>query len=40
LQNLFQIWKRPVHLETYDDDRPIVMSFDGEEHSHEERTED
>ncbi len=40
LENLFKIWKRPVHLETYDDERPVVLTFDGEEHSHQERTED
>ena len=40
LENLFQIWQRPVHLETCDDDRPVVMSYDGTEHTVEDRTED
>jgi stage V sporulation protein R len=40
LENLFKVWKRPVHLETFDDDRAVVMSFDGTEHTHEGRTED
>ncbi len=40
LQNLQAIWARPVHLETYDDDRPVVMSYDGTGHSVQSRTED
>jgi stage V sporulation protein R len=40
LENLYLLWKRPVHLETCDDDRPIVLSYDGEEHTVEDRTED
>lgn len=40
LENLQTIWKRPVHLETYDDDRPAVMSYDGSEHTTQERSED
>jgi len=40
LENLHTIWKRPVHLETYDDDRPAVMSYDGSEHTAQERSED
>ena len=39
LENLHAIWKRPVHLETHEDDRPIVMSYDGSEHSVQERSE-
>jgi stage V sporulation protein R len=26
LENLHRIWTRPVHIETFDDDQPIVMS--------------
>ncbi len=40
LEGLYALWKRPVHLETYDDDLPIVLSFDGAEHTTEERSED
>ncbi len=40
LEQLQKIWKRPVHLETYDDDRAIVMSYDGSEHTHQDRSED
>ncbi len=39
LENLHKVWKRPVHLETHDDDRPIVMSYDGSEHSVQDRSE-
>ena len=39
LENLHAIWKRPVHLETHEDDRSIVMSYDGSEHSVQERSE-
>jgi stage V sporulation protein R len=31
LKNLFRIWRRPVHLESKDDDRTRVLSFDGTE---------
>jgi stage V sporulation protein R len=36
LANVQSIWKRPVHLETHFDDRPLVLHFDGTEHSEEE----
>src|SRR5690606_34395836 len=39
LANIQYIWKRPVHLETYVDDVPVVMSFDGVEHRTEDRGE-
>src|SRR5690606_11060941 len=39
LENVQQLWKRPVHLETYVDDEPVVMSFDGTEHKLEPRSE-
>jgi stage V sporulation protein R len=32
LSNLFQIWSRPVHLETTIDEVKTVLSFNGEEH--------
>jgi stage V sporulation protein R len=32
LENLHAIWKRPVNLETYVDDVPVALSFDGVEH--------
>lgn len=38
LENLHALWTRPVHLETYDDDKAIVISYDGEEHTQEERS--
>ena len=31
LKNLHRLWRRPVHIETQDDDRPRVISFDGTE---------
>ncbi len=40
LENLYLLWKRPVHLETCDDDRPIVLNYDGVEHTVEERRGD
>ncbi len=40
LESLHTIWKRPVHLETYDEDKPIVLSYDGAEHKTEERSDD
>ncbi len=40
LENLQKIWKRPVHLETFDDDRAIIMSYDGSEHTLQDRSED
>jgi stage V sporulation protein R len=33
LENVQHLWKRPVSLETYIDDSPVVLSFDGSEHS-------
>src|SRR5690606_23002567 len=39
LENIHQIWKRPVHVETYVDDAPVVMSYDGAEHKTEPRSE-
>jgi stage V sporulation protein R len=40
LRCLYAMWKRPVHLETCDDDRPIVLSYDGTEHTVQDRSED
>ncbi len=41
LQNLYRIWRRPVHLETFEeDDKPIVLSYDGTEHKTESRSEE
>lgn len=36
LQNLQTLWKRPVHLETIYDERRMIFSCDGEEHSEQE----
>jgi stage V sporulation protein R len=33
LANLQAIWSRPVHLETVRDEKPVLMSFDGTDHS-------
>jgi stage V sporulation protein R len=33
LENVQRLWRRPVHVETYVDDDPAVMSFDGTAHS-------
>ena len=33
LANLQFIWSRPVHLQTVVDDKPLLLSFDGTEHS-------
>jgi stage V sporulation protein R len=33
LANLQYIWARPVHLETISDGHPVVLSFDGSEHT-------
>ena len=33
LENVFQLWKRPVHIETILDDEITVLSFDGTEHT-------
>jgi stage V sporulation protein R len=35
LENLHALWKRPVNLETFIDDEPIALSFDGAEHRQE-----
>jgi stage V sporulation protein R len=32
LENLFRIWKRPVHIETVVDEETTVLSYDGHEH--------
>jgi stage V sporulation protein R len=32
LKNLHRLWRRPVHLETMDDDRGRLLSYDGTEH--------
>jgi stage V sporulation protein R len=40
LENVQALWKRPVHLETYVDEEPVVLSYDGVEHTTESRTED
>lgn len=39
LENIHYIWKRPVHVETYLEDEPVLMSFDGTEHGMMRRTE-
>ena len=33
LRNLHKLWARPVHLETVIDDKPSIISFDGQSHS-------
>jgi stage V sporulation protein R len=33
LANIQYLWKRPVHIQTMDDDRKLIFSFDGEHHS-------
>jgi stage V sporulation protein R len=32
LRNLHRLWRRPVHLETADDEHARLLSFDGTEH--------
>ena len=32
LANLHRLWRRPVHLETADEERGRLLSFDGAEH--------
>ena len=32
LENLYHIWKRPVHIETMDQEIPTLLSFDGNSH--------
>lgn len=39
LENIQYLWRRPVHLETYIDDEPRVMSYNGSEHQVEPRSE-
>ena len=34
LANLQFVWSRPVHLETIVEGKPILLTFDGNEHSH------
>ncbi len=31
LQNLFALWQRPVHIETIEDGRGVLLSYDGKE---------
>lgn len=38
LTNVHALWKRPVHLETFIDDEPIVLSFDGAHHDSQTRS--
>ena len=33
LEYVYQIWSRPVHLETLADERPVRMSYNGEKHT-------
>jgi len=33
LANLYQLWNRPVHIETVLDDQTTILSFDGAKHS-------
>src|SRR4029078_12762624 len=33
LRNLHALWRRPVHLETMEDERGRILSFDGREHA-------
>jgi stage V sporulation protein R len=39
LENVQRLWKRPAHLETYLEDEPVVLSYDGTEHSQGSRAE-
>lgn len=32
LEHMYQIWSRPVHLETVRDEKPIRLSYNGEKH--------
>src|SRR5688572_20315144 len=32
LENLHRVWRRPVHLETAEEERPRLLSYDGKEH--------
>ena len=40
LENLLALWKRPVNLETFLDDKPVVLGFDGAEHTQEDAVVD
>lgn len=31
LPQLFHLWSRPVHLETVEDEQPVVYTFDGKD---------
>lgn len=33
LENLHRIWSRPVHIETVNEDRGLLLSYDGAEHT-------
>lgn len=33
MENIAKIWSRPVHVETVVEDQPVLLTFDGEEHS-------
>jgi stage V sporulation protein R len=35
LENVHSLWKRPVNLETYVNDEPMVLTYDGVEHTRE-----
>jgi stage V sporulation protein R len=35
LESLERVWKRPVNLETRFEDEGLLMTFDGDEHTHE-----
>lgn len=37
LANVQALWKRPVHLETFANDEPVVMSYDGAQHNSQVR---
>jgi stage V sporulation protein R len=32
LENLYEVWSRPVHIHTVVDKKPVLFSFDGQEH--------
>jgi stage V sporulation protein R len=35
LQNVYEVWSRPVHLETVVEEKPTRFSFDGVDHTQE-----
>jgi stage V sporulation protein R len=37
LKYVYQLWSRPVHLETIVDEKPVIWSYDGESDSMEEK---